>query len=261
MDDHDFNDPAWLKDQLKQPGRSQLALAKRLGVDQAAVNRLVNGKRQLKAREIPVVKGYLAETEAANSADRTGLLTRQLGSYVRSGAINDPPSFDKIFNSVNSGDDAEFLKEIVEHALGCCFVYIANKYRSMEQNGETTFPYLIATDDYTLGIAIEIVASFKEVPLEVLDDFRRVARVVELFNRRKDVRSLDSPEVQTVWAGSWAIGDRAAGFASIGDALRSAIVFIVTMQSHYLTTEIEAAEKYMKALNRWAARASAKQAE
>lgn len=55
-------DPDWLRAELKKPGRSQSGLARAMGLAQSAVNHLVNGGRELKAREIEQVRAYLAET-------------------------------------------------------------------------------------------------------------------------------------------------------------------------------------------------------
>ncbi len=55
-------DDARLKAELQKPGRSQSGLARYLGIDQAAVNRMVNGKRDIKARELEKIGQYLADT-------------------------------------------------------------------------------------------------------------------------------------------------------------------------------------------------------
>lgn len=54
-------DAATLKDELSRPGRSQSGLARKLGVDQSAVNRMVNGKREIKARELVEINEYLGD--------------------------------------------------------------------------------------------------------------------------------------------------------------------------------------------------------
>lgn len=54
--------PATLKAALDVEGRSQAALARFLGVEQSAVNRMVNGKREIKARELHAIQRYLAGT-------------------------------------------------------------------------------------------------------------------------------------------------------------------------------------------------------
>ena len=52
-------DLKWLAEQLDRPGYSQAGLARALGKDAAAVNRMLKGERQIKANELPVITGYL----------------------------------------------------------------------------------------------------------------------------------------------------------------------------------------------------------
>ena len=54
--------PEQLRDALKLSGRSQSELARRLKLDQSAVNRIVKGTRLIKAHELPVIREYLAQT-------------------------------------------------------------------------------------------------------------------------------------------------------------------------------------------------------
>lgn len=58
--------PEELKAELDKPGRSQAALAREMGLDAAAVNRIVNGKREVKAREVVSIADYLNRTAPAN---------------------------------------------------------------------------------------------------------------------------------------------------------------------------------------------------
>ncbi len=51
--------PDELRDALQAPGRSQAELARRLGLDTSAVNRMTAGKRGIKAHELPIVLGYI----------------------------------------------------------------------------------------------------------------------------------------------------------------------------------------------------------
>lgn len=52
----------WIREGLKKPGKSQAGLARALGRDPAAVSRLLNDGRGLKASEIEIVKQYLGES-------------------------------------------------------------------------------------------------------------------------------------------------------------------------------------------------------
>jgi phage repressor protein C with HTH and peptisase S24 domain len=52
-------DLKWLAQQLERPGYSQAGLARALGRDAAAVNRLLKGERQIKLAEVPLILAYL----------------------------------------------------------------------------------------------------------------------------------------------------------------------------------------------------------
>lgn len=61
-------DPAWLKEELAKPGRSQSALARHLGwTDASKVNRIVNGQRQIRATEADAIRAYLIATGGSDS--------------------------------------------------------------------------------------------------------------------------------------------------------------------------------------------------
>jgi transcriptional regulator with XRE-family HTH domain len=55
----------WLKAGLKRAGKSQSELARAMGLDPSIVNKIVNGKRTLKAPEIPIVAAFLGERPPA----------------------------------------------------------------------------------------------------------------------------------------------------------------------------------------------------
>jgi phage repressor protein C with HTH and peptisase S24 domain len=52
-------DLKWIAEMLERPGYSQAGLARALGKDAAAVNRMLKGERQIKANEVPVIVDYL----------------------------------------------------------------------------------------------------------------------------------------------------------------------------------------------------------
>ncbi|ABE63196.1 putative phage repressor [Nitrobacter hamburgensis X14] len=54
-----MSDVEWIIEGLKKPGKSQTGLAKALGRAPSAITSLLKGTRELKAREIPIVKEYL----------------------------------------------------------------------------------------------------------------------------------------------------------------------------------------------------------
>lgn len=61
-------DAEWLKAELAKPGRSQSALARHLGVVPEIVNRIVHGRRQVKANEADQIREYLSSTEKGTPA-------------------------------------------------------------------------------------------------------------------------------------------------------------------------------------------------
>jgi phage repressor protein C with HTH and peptisase S24 domain len=52
-------DLKWLAEQLARPGYSQAGLARALGKDAAAANRMLKGERLIKLNELPAIIGYL----------------------------------------------------------------------------------------------------------------------------------------------------------------------------------------------------------
>ncbi|MFG1334010.1 hypothetical protein V5F41_22500 [Xanthobacter autotrophicus] len=51
----------WIKLGLQKPGKNASGLAKVLGRNPSAVTRMVNGERQVKANELPLISSYLGE--------------------------------------------------------------------------------------------------------------------------------------------------------------------------------------------------------
>ena len=49
----------WLKNGLRQPGKSNVGLARALGIDGSGVSRLLKGDRKLKLEEVPKAAAYL----------------------------------------------------------------------------------------------------------------------------------------------------------------------------------------------------------
>lgn len=62
--------PEALKRALEMPGRSQSALARKLKIDQSAVNRMTKkGGRKIQLHELPLIEEYLRETESGVEPD------------------------------------------------------------------------------------------------------------------------------------------------------------------------------------------------
>lgn len=54
-----MSDIDWIKEGLKRPGKSQKGLAEALNTDPAVITRILHHGRQLKAKEVPVIRAYL----------------------------------------------------------------------------------------------------------------------------------------------------------------------------------------------------------
>ena len=80
----------WIRKGLEKPGRSQVGLAEALGIDRAQVTRLMQGKRELKVRELRLVADYLdlalpaaGLSEAAEPARVANSVTEAIEAIAR----------------------------------------------------------------------------------------------------------------------------------------------------------------------------------
>jgi phage repressor protein C with HTH and peptisase S24 domain len=82
-------DAAWLKEELDKPGRSQSALARFMGLDPSAINRMCSGSRQIKAAEADQIRSYLLATSRGDAPPSNGVTlarTVQVVGIVEAGA-------------------------------------------------------------------------------------------------------------------------------------------------------------------------------
>lgn len=54
-----MDDLTWIREGLRKPGKTQRGLAIAMGIDPTGVNRMLRGKRDIKAAEIPKIRAYL----------------------------------------------------------------------------------------------------------------------------------------------------------------------------------------------------------
>lgn len=93
----------WLKVELAKPGRSQSALARHMNVATSAINRLVNGGRDLKVREVEAIHAYLRETEAGEESQLASRIRRLM---VRRGT-------NQFRLAQDSGLKADYVRDIL----------------------------------------------------------------------------------------------------------------------------------------------------
>lgn len=60
-----MDDLVWIKRGLLKPGKTQRGLAAAMGIDATGVNRMMAGKRSIKAHELPLIRRYLEEEAPA----------------------------------------------------------------------------------------------------------------------------------------------------------------------------------------------------
>ncbi len=87
----------WVIENLKKPGRSQTGLAKALGLDPSAINKVVNGKRQLKSHEVAGAASYFGEDapKAEISPVSGGMVAGRVAGVVEAGAFREVDEFDQ----------------------------------------------------------------------------------------------------------------------------------------------------------------------
>lgn len=64
-----MDDLKWIKEGLQRPGKTQRGLAQAMGIDPTGVNRMLNGKRDIKASELPKIRAYLESTATEPKGD------------------------------------------------------------------------------------------------------------------------------------------------------------------------------------------------
>lgn len=119
MDDLD-----WILEALKKPGKTQRGIAKAIGIDTTGVNRMLKGKRAIKALELPKIRAYLEvpagqesklQEEGAGADNAQRLVASPNGGRVDLivGAANflDQPKDLPILGSVRAGKDGFFLDQ------------------------------------------------------------------------------------------------------------------------------------------------------
>lgn len=79
-------EPEDIKKALARSGKTQHGLAAALGVDDAAITRMLKGKREIKARELPLIRAYLelgADADARRSRSSLADAIAGSGAWAR----------------------------------------------------------------------------------------------------------------------------------------------------------------------------------
>lgn len=109
-----------LRAELRRPGRSQSGLARALGLHPSAVNKMLSGKREIKARELAQIEQYLRETNA--SLDE--IITRSetvLPGVPTTAELAFPTSTHSHFSRISLVRDTERFNALLESLLAAGF--------------------------------------------------------------------------------------------------------------------------------------------
>lgn len=196
-----INPYEWLKVELSRPGRSQSDLARRLGLNPSAINRLVNGKRELKARELQLVEEYLADTIPSTEIVDKWVQNVQASAAPTFEALEilspmfrgaRQPEFQEVYEAIAAGDDASFITSLDQMVQASAWVYVSQSVGRIERLTPKAFDALqkIPVKFLPLGAWIEIAASLGEMPAELMNGLRRFNLVACLFRDPAQTLSL-----------------------------------------------------------------------
>ncbi|CAO3426606.1 S24 family peptidase [Azospirillum argentinense] len=117
-------DTDWIKSGLKKPGKTQRGLAAALGLDPAAVSRLLKGERQLKAAELTKIATYLDVVPPQHTQVLHGVLEALLLVSISSGGqlfdgirkLSPKQIMDALSSAINDGiinnDDINKIRDL-----------------------------------------------------------------------------------------------------------------------------------------------------
>ncbi len=92
----------WVLENLDRPGMSQTGLANALGLHPSAINKVVNGKRQLKSHEVAGAADYFGTNPPGGAAsapeltlNTSGLVAGRVAGVVEAGTFREVDEFDQ----------------------------------------------------------------------------------------------------------------------------------------------------------------------
>lgn len=201
MDDAAQRFRTWLKDRLAQPGRSQSALARHMGLDSSAINRLVNGKRELKAREVEQIWQYLSRTAASvEAAAEEQFIREEYGIGRRELAAAGDPKSQALLSDALASKKALFLSmgRIVDRALTAALRResdLVGRDRFIELVRETALKE--ERPDY---IAVGVLRSAGALSPAEAEDVADVLRL-EALAKRAAGEEFPTPEAEAIYRG------------------------------------------------------------
>ncbi len=168
--------PQWLKDELAKPGRSQSGLARHLGLDPSAINRLVNGTRELKYREMERISDYLWNTGGVDESGKLALPVRAIAD-IEIQNKRDDDLIDRHYSRLRlivqmGGLLSEALDQAITHGVKSgewTFRRLAASSPRFENHDQTMVAWA-----QTLGKLTDLDAVFLLVALDMRDEAVRI---------------------------------------------------------------------------------------
>ncbi len=158
---------AWIREGLRKPGKNQAGLAASLGIDRAQVTRLLQGKRDLKQRELRTVADYLGETPPAYAGRDDGdaqARTRNVTEAIEAVAQGEIVVVTDDDDRENEGDlvmaasfaSPEKMAFIIRH---CCGIVCAPL--TLDDARRLHLAPMVAANDAPLGTAFTVSVDVK----------------------------------------------------------------------------------------------------
>ena len=150
---------SWIREGLRQPGKTQSGLAAALGLDRAQVTRLLQGRRELKQREVKTVAEYFgAEVPAAPTIGGDGR-ARSVTEAIEAIAAGEMVVVTDDDDRENEGDlvmaasaaSAEKMAFIIRH---CCGIVCAPLM--LDDARRLHLAPMVAANDAPLGTAFTV---------------------------------------------------------------------------------------------------------
>ena len=130
-----------IKRRLRETGKSQAGLAKALGTDPSIITRILKGQRELKAKELPIIRAYLAVPADGDDNAPTPNVSKPVELPLKDIATW-PKDVPVLGTALGSKED-EFLviDEIIEHRHRMPGAMGKNKVYGLYVQGDSMSPW------------------------------------------------------------------------------------------------------------------------
>jgi len=135
----------WIRDTIKTtPGLTQKGLAAAVGMNPATVNRMLYGRRHIRAEEVPLIENYLGATYGAATQEGGEALNGNKGAVTMSPAAAMPPQgLIPVYHGATGGDGIVDWVERHPMQKSCqdayAFYVVSGAYEPRYYSGELVY--------------------------------------------------------------------------------------------------------------------------